>query len=401
MNTINKRNITIVGGGFSGLSLAYFLVKLGFNIQIIEKKNWGGLISTRTSSEMLVETAANAFLNSALLQDVAKDIGCELLPTLKQAKKRFIFRSGLRQWPVGFKSSWIVFRFVLKYLFNKNILKPYKLETVTAWSIRVLNDEILNYLIAPVLQGIYAGNVNKMSATLIFGSYFEKSKKDSSNFKKGSVAPSTGMGAFINALKIYLEKNQVQFLNEEIKSVVGISKPLVLAVSVWDVANLYDATWAICEPLPVMRVSVGFLKPKNKISGFGVLFPAVEKFNSLGVLSNTNIFANRGDLYNESWILAGAKSPELLKKTDHEILKLISDDRNRIFGSEDQIINYEVIRWQQGIPHYTVALENFLQTYQQANPNIYLTGNYLGKIGLSKILKSNQELAIQLKEKYG
>ena len=55
--------IKVVGAGFSGLTTAYFLVKRGFKVQIIEKTSRaGGLIETLQTEHGLVEKAANGIL---------------------------------------------------------------------------------------------------------------------------------------------------------------------------------------------------------------------------------------------------------------------------------------------------------------------------------------------------
>lgn len=406
MNTANLakgRQINILGGGFSGLISAFFLVRQGFQVRIFEKKSWGGLISTKITPQMQIESAANGFLNSALLQDVAKEIGCELLPTLKQARKRFVFRAYPRRWPIGIQSTFCLIVFVWRFLWTRVKVSPQSCETIETWALRTLNREILDYLIAPGLQGIYAGDIQRLSATLILQRFFFKKKKQSraKKFKRGSVAPPGGMGEFINALKMYLETKGVQFIFQELKDLQPLSRPLLLALPHYEAARLLDSDWNLVETLGLIRVSIGIHRPKEKIDGFGILFPQLEKFSSLGVLANSNIFPNRGELYNESWILGGALSPGLLDKSDAQILELICQDRKRALGVADEIMICDVVRWPKALPHYTVELEKLLSNYQCPEKDIYLNGNYLGQLGLSQILERSYNLAQVIKEKYG
>ena len=109
----SRPKITIVGGGFSGLTMAYELEKKGFQVEIFEKKAWGGLIQTGRRPEMQVESAANAFLMSDRLGEMADSIGCELFSTQKIANRRFIFRGVPRRWPLSLSSTLrILFRVV-------------------------------------------------------------------------------------------------------------------------------------------------------------------------------------------------------------------------------------------------------------------------------------------------
>src|SRR4051812_5904277 len=71
--------VSIVGAGFSGLTLAYFLVKRGVHVEVFEKENRvGGLLHTHRSEVGLIETAANGVWNTALCEQMFDDIGLTL-----------------------------------------------------------------------------------------------------------------------------------------------------------------------------------------------------------------------------------------------------------------------------------------------------------------------------------
>lgn len=399
MNEVNKK-ISIIGGGFSGLTLAYELNRLGFEIEIFEKKEWGGLIGTLYLPTMQIETAANAFLNSDKLQEISKKINCPLYPIKKTARRRYIFRNQPRRWPIGFPSTLLLIFKLLKYsLFRTAELFPRKQESIEQYVLRVFNSEILEYLVSPALQGIYAGDVKRMSASLILKPFFQRKKQ---NVRKGSVAPKEGMGEFIRKLKSYLEEKGVRFHNKKIENVHELDGIQVFAVPPKELAEIFDKKWAEINAIDLLRVTLSFQSSAAKINGFGILFPEVEKFNSLGVLANTQIFENRGTHYNESWILGGANAAQLLKLSDNEILQKINQDRKRILKTEEQIQEYHIIRYPQTLIHYDLTLENFLNQYNlDKYQNVYFTGNFLGQLGLSRILEQNVELAKKIKEKYG
>src|SRR5215204_1706821 len=100
------RNITVVGGGFSGLVTAYYLVKLGFCVRVSESSsNIGGMLRTIRTSHGLVETAANGIRNSARLEAMCADIGVPLQATRSQARARYIYRGRARRWPLKISES--------------------------------------------------------------------------------------------------------------------------------------------------------------------------------------------------------------------------------------------------------------------------------------------------------
>ncbi|MFN7904353.1 MAG: oleate hydratase, partial [Pseudobdellovibrionaceae bacterium] len=96
--------VKIIGAGFSGLTLAYFLTESGTkpkDIQIIEKSSSvGGLIQSHVMDGYLVETAANAILGNHELEKMCSRIGIQILPHLKSSKRRFIFVDGPKQFPL-------------------------------------------------------------------------------------------------------------------------------------------------------------------------------------------------------------------------------------------------------------------------------------------------------------
>src|SRR5262245_18748812 len=94
--------ITVVGSGFSGLSAAYFLSKAGFAVEVYEKATRvGGLLDTMSTPHGLIETAANGIVTTPLVENMARDIGVNLLKPLKSSRKRYIFRRGRpHRWPM-------------------------------------------------------------------------------------------------------------------------------------------------------------------------------------------------------------------------------------------------------------------------------------------------------------
>ncbi len=310
----SKPLVSIIGGGFSGLTLAYYLVKEGFPVQVFHEGPIGGMLQTEVRSEMQIEAAANSLLMSQDLKNLASDVGCPLLFPQKTARAKFIYRSGLRRWPLSFFASLKLFTFFLpRFLLFKSKMMPKKNETVEVWAQRAFNNEILHYLISPFLQGIHAGDVQKLSASLVFP---RKSKKS----KRQIVAPPLGLHQLMSSVDTYLKKSGVLFVHKKVQSLNKIQSPKVLAVAFRDLYKLDpDLNLEQINQLEIIRVTLGFKKVKHKIFGFGVLFPSIENMNSLGVLANSQVFENRGDFYNESWILGGALSPNIMKCSDEEI----------------------------------------------------------------------------------
>jgi protoporphyrinogen/coproporphyrinogen III oxidase len=123
------------------------------------------------------------------------------------------------------------------------------------------------------------------------------------------------------------------------------------------------------------------------IKGFGCLFPGNQGFRARGVLFNDWTFEGRGPARAETWIFGGALDPSVVAMTDAEIGQTISSDRERFYQQRNTPLAVHVTRWPHTLPHYSLELERILCDLPAPPPNIALVGNYLGRIGLAKILE--------------
>jgi oxygen-dependent protoporphyrinogen oxidase len=147
--------------------------------------------------------------------------------------------------------------------------------------------------------------------------------------------------------------------------------------------------------LPLVSITGFFERDRRIKPGFGILLPPRERFWSLGVLYNHVIFPGRvarEDLRSETWILGGARRPEVSGLPMDQLLREFLGDRRRLHGSaggNEVPLRYVLHRWARALPYYTVELEAILAEIGRRrleNGNLRLMGNYLGGIGLTKIL---------------
>lgn len=398
--------VTIVGAGFSGLTLAYYLQKLGLKPVIIEKQSHcGGLISSVRTDHGLVESAANALLADVPMEDLFSDLGVEFAVRLPARKKRYIYWTRPQQWPLSAMASiralWGLVRFVLGFSSGR----PRNGETIKSWATRVFGSEFEERLLSPALQGIYAGNPERLSAKLVVGSAMRpKTKKR----LRGSVSPRNGMGDLLAALRERVIKNGAEIkTDQEYVIPKTLTGPTVICTSAWSAAQIvagYDQSLADlleqCESLPVVSTTAFFEHSKKDIQGFGCLFPQSQRFNSLGVLFNSCIFRERSHLRSETWIMGGFAQPKVFELTDDQILDLILRDRKKMVGLDERPLSFKVNRWPRALPHYTIDWEKALANLQVERP-LYLHGNYLGAIGLSRICARSRKLAQEIRESYG
>lgn len=394
-----KRTIHIVGAGASGLLLAYRQACRGLKVHVYERKAApGGMIATKKLPYGLVETAASAFVPSLELERLAEEIGLELVPAKKESAKRFFYRQGrLRRWPLGLRESLSFLKFLVLALFFRKAVAPKPQESLHAWGIRVMGEAPTRYLLSPALSGIYAGDPERLSASLIMGRFFGAAEVSRKGKYRGSLAAREGMGGFILALEKACRERGVEFHYGEEPP----EKPDCICTNAADASRILardlDPRAEILrrvEMLPLMSVTVFFPENVRSIEGFGVLFPRDGNFRALGVLMNHSIFPGRTELRSETWIYGGAAHPELLGESDEAVEELLLRERAVLMGERARPLHLEITRWPEAIPHYDIRLEKVceeLKEYPQA-PRLF--GNYLGGIGLTKLVEASGRLEL-------
>lgn len=439
-----NRSVTVVGAGFSGLVSAYYLKRAGFDVEIIEKeKRAGGLIDTRITSLGPAETAANGLLNSALLEELFASIGVKALRPLPTARRRFIFcRGRARRWPLGFLASVRLLCGLIVFGLARRLVAPVQGEAVSRWARRVFGRGATESLIEAALQGVYAGDGERMSARLVFGRFFSRRRRDEARSGPrsarslrnggGTVSVEGGMAELIRGLRDHLRAQGVRFRFGETfafgasraSGVQGAfdafgpreTSPVVLAVSAAEAARVLAPIQpetarllSQVELLPLLTATVFYDAPLIEGGGFGVLFPPTESKRPLGVLMNNFIFPGRALAgFSETWIFGGASESRLQERgertvfqmSDDEILKIIDDERVRSFAAHATRLQFAITRRDQALPHYTTELERLLPEIEialrRSHTKIHLVGNYLGQIGLARILERASRLPSEI-----
>ena len=305
------QTVKVVGAGFSGLVTAYYLVKEGFKVQVVEKSSRaGGLIQTIKTPHGPVETAANGIRNSVRLEAMCADIGVRLQGTRREARARFIFRGRPKRFPLGSSD---ILKLGFRFASSATSLRPRPFEAIADWGRRVVGGGATDYFLAPALGGIYAGDPNRLSASLIFGQASLPAHLQTTRPARpklhGTVAPPKGMRQLLDGLSNYLQSAGVEFVFNHDKKLAG-DEPAVVCTSAGAAAEcLADVVPQLSESLrqiemmPVVTATCQYDPAAAKLTGFGCLFPRNEGFRARGVLFNECIFEGRGPAHSETWIL--------------------------------------------------------------------------------------------------
>jgi oxygen-dependent protoporphyrinogen oxidase len=413
---MKKSTVYIVGGGFSGLTLGFRLIQKGFSVQIFEQNAQpGGLIQSIPLGSDFAETAAPSVTRTIAVKKLCDDLGIDFILPKKLSKKRWIFRGRPQKWPLGIMETVVfVYRFVSARF--KKQLQPLSEETLNQWGSRVLGPAASHYLLETALQGIYAGDGQRLSASLLLSQLFNPRREKF----KGVLGFKNGMGSLINSMetKIIALGGKLHYSASVNLTQLELLQaknpgPIVVATSA-DAAALFLETrfetlsrlLRKIEMMPLVAATVFFPEEKNLTHGFGCLIPRNLGLNVLGVLINSDIFNKPDGLRSETWIIGGATNKTFIKYSDQEIIEIILRERLQIFKSHAKIQNIKIVRWPKALPHYDTELEKLLPLLEEAEKvletrQIYLHGNYLGALGLSKILDRTEKLCKDLDGLYG
>jgi oxygen-dependent protoporphyrinogen oxidase len=422
------QEVTIIGGGISGLLCAYYLDRHGWKVELIEASSrTGGLLSSEKSALGLSESAAHSLRATPKVKEHFEQLGLKLLPL--QSKDRFILKKNKpRKFPLTFFQALrtafcAYFRLAPK-------ADPESLD-FAQWSKHFLGESAYRYLITPFTRGIFGAEPDHINVSASFPglcvprghsllSFFlaKKLRKNPPNVVRRKVppfpggptcAPENGMGDWVRALTEHLEKRLGDRLirGQQIDSLSGFEnrKNLILAVPAHEAADLIspDAqemsslSMALAEVSysPMVSTTV-FVEQKNLSvhpRGLGVLVPAIEGKQSLGILYNSSSFQNRAfdsEIASFTVMLGGSGHPEVLKKSDSEIRQIITLELGEIFGLQGDLKEVHIHRWEKAIPQYN---EHLLGTWELAwrtwcsEPGRVLFGNYTGQISLRGMLE--------------
>jgi oxygen-dependent protoporphyrinogen oxidase len=411
------KRVIIVGGGLSGLTVAYALLqkKADIDVTVLEADTRpGGKIWTDNADGFLCEKGANGFLdNKPRTLELCKSLGIEPLRSNENSKKRYIFLNGklnaLPESPLAFiKSDLLSWGGKLRMLLEYNAPKGPEDETVADFITRRLGKEALDKLIDPMASGIYAGDPHRMSIKSCFARIKEleqeygglikallkirKQKKQQLRKAKGkedsakvSVAPGGTLTSFYNGAQT-LTDALARKLGDRVRlgvSVHGISKNInvyqlytskdtvesdiiILASPAYAAAGiLKDLDSEMSKTLldiPYPHVSVvcfGYRKEKvgHLLNGFGFLVPHVEGRKILGTLWDSSIFPNRAS---EGYALlrtmaGGAKSPETAMLADDKIVSMVFDELKPILTLKSDPDMVRIYRWEKAIPQYLLG----------------------------------------------
>jgi protoporphyrinogen/coproporphyrinogen III oxidase len=443
--------VVVIGGGISGLACAYRLWQLGVPFTLLEaESNPGGLIGTVEQDGFLFETGPQSFQGSDSMLDLVREVGIENdLCQADPRAPRYVLRHGrlekIPMSPQAVLTSSLLgvgtrFRVASEAL--RKSKPPSEEESVAQFVRRKFGHEILEYLVAPFVSGVYAGDPEKLSLSAAFPSLDEwersygsvlrgamksrpakgasQSRPPLCTFHRGmslltrtmaaKLADNAKLGARVESL---VKTNGGGPSRYQVRYTQNGSANTIDAVAVAIGTPAYVASHLIAEIAPplaralsgiayagVAVVTAGYFAKQigATLDGFGVLIPRSEKLRTLGVVWNSSLFPDRGGegRVTLTSFIGGATDPEICGMRDEEIEAIVHKETARILAITGQPIISRVWNHPKALPQYNLGHGHVVETVREserATPGLYFVGNYLEGPSIGKCVDRGSQTA--------
>jgi oxygen-dependent protoporphyrinogen oxidase len=450
----------VIGAGISGLACAYRLQKLGVPVTLLEASDGvGGLVGTIEKDGLLLESGPQSFQGTDSLLDLIRQLGIEseLLTADPQAPRYVLIRGKLREIPMsptalltssllGLGTRWKI----ASEPFRKS-RPPAGDESIADFVRRKFGHEILEYLVAPFVSGVYAGDPEKLSLRAAFPTLDEwerqygsvlrgaiKSRPPKSrrkgppplcSFRHGVSTLTRALGAHLG--ERLLTGARVTSVNQsggpstpsaDCKFEISVSRDarqetiraraVILSTPAYIASHLLTAiSTALAHTLsgiayaPVAVVAAEYYAQQigTHLTGFGFLVPRSEKLRTLGTVWNSSLFPGRapeGKVAITSFA-GGSTDPEIVALPEPQIAAIVYKENAHVLRITGPPLSSSVWRHEKALPQYSLGHGHIVESIRDAerkNPGLFFAANYLEGPSLGKCVDVGTQTADAVQE---
>ena len=449
--------VAVIGAGISGLACAYRLQQLGLDVNVFESNSAaGGMIESVEQNGALFEAGPQSFQGTPALLALIRELCLE--PQLQKADPRapryVLLHGHLRKIPMSPQA------LLASTLLNpisrwKIVAEPFKKsqppteeESVAAFVRRKFGNEILEYLVAPFVSGVYAGDPEKLSLKAAFPTLDEWERQYGSvlrgamksrppkeqrtgapplcSFAHGVAALPRAMAAKLgDAMQYDTRAVSVDFAGAGRRADVGAgaacelrivrngqeqsasASAVVIATPAYAAAHLLETfsphlarTLSGIAYAPVAVVACTYYRQQvgDPLEGFGFLVPRGEKIRTLGTVWNSSLFpgrAHEGSVTITSFI-GGATDPDIMNLHEEQIAAIVAEEHARILGITGPPVEVAVWKYPRALPQYNLGHGHIVETIrdaERASPGLFFAGNYLEGPAVGKCVENGFQTA--------
>jgi oxygen-dependent protoporphyrinogen oxidase len=442
-------DVVIVGGGIAGLSAAFELQSRGVTVRVLEASaRVGGVIATDRFDDWVIDGGPDSLLVQkpaavALCRElgIADRLVSTLTPrtayVLRDGRLHAIAEGSFLGFPITFSAlaRSRLFSLGAKVRMAAELLVPRRTvdddESIGAFVSRRFGQEAVDYLADPLLAGIHAGDVDRLSIRSLFPRLVDAERRSGSvirALRALHVRPSPqgafvslpgGTGELVDTLLSALTPGTVvtgarattlhRTAGYSIDSTVGRiqSRSLVLAVPAYVTGSLLrpvDPTLAeLCDAIPyASTATVAFGYRRDQVShplrGTGFVVPRSE---GLALLAGTWVSSKWPGRAPEGHVLlrgflGGGRDPHRLDDTDDELMDTARRELTDLLGISGDPLFSRLYRWTRQSPQYEVGHLQRVTSIERrltALPGLFLTGSGFKAIGIPDCISDGRATA--------
>lgn len=444
------RDVIIIGGGVSGLSVAHDLMGCGFSVRVLERqKQTGGNAISERFDGFLMEHGPSTFGAStatAMVQIEALGLGESAFDLGPNVKKRYLRHngklSGISAHPLGF--------FLSDYLSLRGRLRMAMEgvqrrktddveETIFGFAARRFGHEFAEKVFDPLAAGLFMGDARKLSIEAAFARLPEMERNHGSisrailKAKRGS-APGRHLYSWKQGVAT-VPMVLARALGDRVTTGICVTKicktargftvhtdagtqqakAVVLAVQPHVAAQFLEgidpvgaaAAGAISAP-PINVVFLGYRREQvaHPLDGLGVLSTKDPSRIITGLQFPSTMYPGRApDGHVAISVYAGGvRNPELARISDADLVGQVSGELALMLGISGAPVVVRTRRWALGLPQYTLGhggRRATLETTHERHEGLFVAGNFLQGVSMSNCIESAQNTAQKVAEHLG
>ena len=405
----------------------------------------GGVIGTVERNGFLFESGPQSFLGTPPILELINElkIESELLESDPNSPRYVYVKGRLQAIPMsptalltsGLLSVRSRYR-VLTEPFRRTQPVTHE-ETVADFVRRKFGHEILEYLVAPFVSGVYAGDPETLSLRAAFPSLDEWEREygsvlrgaSSARKKQSGKRPSlssfrAGMKTLLQAIAANLgdaimpgahaetiekaadsgftirfkKAAQIESISARAVVLAGpayVSGNLLSAISHHAADGLKGVSYA-----PVAVIAAGYKRRQigNSLVGFGVLIPRKAGLHTLGTVWNSSLFPGRApqDSATITSFAGGVTDAEIVSREPSEVAALIESELEKLLQISGPPVAREIWRYPKALPQYNLGHAHVLENIRAAlatAPGIFLAGNYLSGPSVGNCIEQSNRTA--------